>query len=61
MSDIVKSEEIFDLVLDVVREQVGRGKDFLETLSKTLGVQAEYHVSKILGVVYYKQHYLGTI
>ena len=47
MDDLVKSDTVFEEVFDVTRDQVGRGKAFLETLTKTLDVQAEYNVSHI--------------
>jgi len=43
MADMVKSETVIELVLDVARNQVILNKPFFETLSKTLNVQAEYN------------------
>ena len=48
MDDLVKDSAVFDLVLSVAEEQMARGKPFFDTLSKTLGVQADYNVSQIL-------------
>ena len=48
MSDLVTSEAVLDLVLEVARDQVGRGKNFHDILTKALGVQAEYQVSQTL-------------
>ena len=44
MDDLASSNEIVDLVYEVVENQVGRKKMFLEMLSKTLNVQGEYQV-----------------
>ena len=44
MDDLASSNEIVDLVYEVVESQVGRKKMFLEMLSKTLNVQGEYQV-----------------
>ena len=44
MDDLASTNEIFDLVYEVVESQVGRKKMFLEMLSKTLNVQGEYQV-----------------
>ena len=48
MDDLVKDSAVFELVLSVAEEQMARGKPFFDTLSKTLGVQADYNVSQIL-------------
>ena len=48
MDDLVTSDEVLDILCDVAREQVSRSKPFFETLPKTLGVQAEYNVSRVL-------------
>ena len=48
MADLVSSDEIFDLVYEVTENHMARNKNFLDTLSKTLKVQAEYNVSKII-------------
>ena len=44
MDDLASSNEIVDLVYEVVESKVGRKKMFLEMLSKTLNVQGEYQV-----------------
>ena len=44
MDDPVLSNEIVDLVYEVVEDQVARGKMFLEILSKALNVQSDYQV-----------------
>jgi len=43
MDDLVKDSAVFELVLSVAEEQMARGKPFFDTLSKTLGVQADYN------------------
>jgi len=43
MDDLVKDSTVFGLVLSVAEEQMARGKPFFDTLSKTLGVQADYN------------------
>ena len=48
MDDLVTSENVLDILCDVARDQVARGKPFFETVPKTLGVQAEYNVSQII-------------
>ena len=45
MDDLVSENAIVDVVFEVVKEQVGRGKNFVEILSKALKVQGEYKVS----------------
>ena len=52
MDDKVTSPAVFELVLGVAEEQVARTKPFFETLSKTLGVQADYNVSQIFEAAY---------
>lgn len=52
MNDLVTSETVIEPFLDVVRDQVARGKPFFDTLSKTLDVQADYNVSHLASVPY---------
>ena len=47
MDDLVTDSAVFELVLSVAEEQIDGGKAFLYTLSKALGVQADYNVSHI--------------
>ena len=46
MDDLVTSDSVFDDVSEIARDQMARGKAFMETLSKALDVQADYNVSQ---------------
>ena len=48
MDDPVTSNAVFELVCDVGRDQVGRSKPFMDILSRTLDVQADYNVGQTL-------------
>ena len=48
MAYLVSSDEIVDLVYEVAENHMGRKKNFLDILSKTLKVQGDYNVSKIV-------------
>ena len=48
MDDTVTSDAVFEIVCDVGSAQVARTKPFLDTLSRTLGVQADYNVGQTL-------------
>ena len=45
MADLVSSSQVFDIVYDVVNEQLGRKKNFIEILSATLKVSGDFQVT----------------
>ena len=48
MADLVSSTQVIDTVYYVANEQLGRKKQFVETLSATLNIAGDYQVAKIM-------------
>ena len=45
MADLASSTQVSDIVYDVVNQQLGRKKNFIEILSATLKVGGEFQVT----------------